>query len=206
MRFQLVIFDFDGTLADSGPWMIEAFNKAALRFDLRQLSRDEIDAMRNKDNRTILREVGIGWWRLPQLAAYVRRLADESDPPPLFEGIASMLRTLHAAGVKLAIVSSNGETTIRRALGAEDAALIDCFACSASLFGKAAKFKQALKQTGIAAAHTIAIGDETRDIEAARNARIACGAVSWGYATPAILAAHKPDFLFSSPADIIALR
>ncbi|HVK82427.1 MAG TPA: HAD hydrolase-like protein [Verrucomicrobiae bacterium] len=206
MRFQLFIFDFDGTLADSGPWMIEALSKAASRFGLRQLSRDEIEALRDKDNRTIMREVGVSWWRLPQLAAYVRRLADEAEPPPLFEGVSAMLHTLHAAGVKLAIVSSNSETTIRRALGAENAALIACFACNASLFGKAAKFKQALKQTGIAAAHAIAIGDETRDIEAARKARIACGAVGWGYATAALLEAHKPDFMFTSPNDIAALR
>lgn len=206
MGFQLFIFDFDGTLADSGPWMIDAFSKASERFGLRQLTRDEIDALRDKDNRTIMREVGVRWWQLPKLAAYVRRLADEADPPPLFEGVAPMLRALHASGATLAIVSSNTESTIRRALGPEYAALVRAFACSAALFGKAAKFKQVLRQTGIAAAEAIAIGDETRDIEAARKARIACGAAPWGYASAGILAAHKPDFMFERPADIIALR
>lgn len=206
MRFRLFIFDFDGTLADSGPWMIEAFGKASERFGLRQLSRDEIDALRHKDNRTIMREVGVRWWQLPQLAAYVRRLADEAEPPPLFEGVAPMLRALHASGATLAIVSSNTESTVRRALGPEYANLIHAFACNAAMFGKAAKFRQVLRQTGVSAAEAIAIGDETRDIEAARKARIACGAVHWGYATAGILAANQPDFMFETPADIIALR
>ena len=74
------------------------------------------------------------------------------------------------------------------------------------MFGKAAKFRQVLRQTGVSAAEAIAIGDETRDIEAARKARIACGAVHWGYATAGILAANQPDFMFETPADIIALR
>ncbi|UPT62341.1 MAG: HAD hydrolase-like protein [Hyphomonadaceae bacterium JAD_PAG50586_4] len=205
MRFQLFIFDFDGTLADSGPWMIEALNKAAVRFGLRQLSRDQIEALRGKDNRTIMREVGVSWWRLPQIATYVRRLADDAPPPPLFDGVPAMLRTLHGAGAKLAIVSSNSEITVRRAIGPEDAALISCFGCNASMFGKASKFRQALKQTGVAPPRAITIGDETRDIEASRKAKIACGAVGWGYATPALLRTHNPDYLFDAPADIAAL-
>jgi phosphoglycolate phosphatase len=205
MRFQIFIFDFDGTLADSGPWMIEALNKVASRFGLRALSREEIEDMRGKDNRTIMREVGVSWWRLPQIATYVRRLADDAPPPPLFEGVPEMLRALHGAGAKLAIVSSNSEITIRRALGPENAALISCFGCNASMFGKASKFRQVLRQTGAAAANAITIGDETRDIEASRKAKIACGAVGWGYATPALLRTHNPDCVFNAPADIAAL-
>jgi phosphoglycolate phosphatase len=205
MRFQIFIFDFDGTLADSGPWIIEALNKVASRFGLRALSREEIEDMRGKDNRTIMREVGVSWWRLPQIATYVRRLADDAPPPPLFEGVPEMLRALHGAGAKLAIVSSNSEITIRRALGPENAALISCFGCNASMFGKASKFRQVLRQTGVAAANAITIGDETRDIEASRKAKIACGAVGWGYATPALLRTHNPDYVFNAPAGIAAL-
>lgn len=205
MRYKLFIFDFDGTLADSSPWMFGAMNKVAARFGLRQLSREQIEELRGKDNRTIMREVGVSWWRLPQIATYVRRLADDAPPPPLFDGVPTMLRTLHGAGAKLAIVSSNSEITIRRALGAENAALILCFACNASMFGKASKFRQVLRQTGVAAANAVAIGDETRDIQASRKAKIACGAVGWGYATPALLRAYAPDHLFDTPADIAAL-
>jgi phosphoglycolate phosphatase len=205
MRYQLFIFDFDGTLADSGPWMFEALNKVAARFGFRQLSRDQIEDMRGRDNRTIMREVGVSWWRLPQIATYVRRLADDAPPPPLFNGVPEMLRALHGAGAKLAIVSSNSEVTIRRALGPENAALISCFGCNASIFGKASKFCEALKRTGVAAPYAITIGDETRDIEASRKAKIACGAVGWGYATPALLRTHAPDHLFDTPADIATL-
>ena len=57
------------------------------------------------------------------------------------------------------------------------------------MFGKAAKFRKVLKRTGIAADDAIAIGDEVRDGEAAAQAGIDFGAVSWGYASPEALQA-----------------
>lgn len=205
MAFKLFIFDFDGTLADSGPWMLDALNRAAARFGFREVTVAEAEALRGRDNRAIIRELGVPWWRLPQIAAYIRQLAQEATSAPLFLGVASMLRDVHAAGVKLAIVSSNAEETIRRALGDDCAPLIHAYACNASLFGKAAKFKRVLKLTGVARDQAIAVGDEVRDIEAARAAGLVCGAVAWGYATPAILQAQGPDLFFNTPGDIAAL-
>jgi phosphoglycolate phosphatase len=49
---------------------------------------------------------------------------------------------------------------------------------------------------------TVAIGDEIRDIEAARAAGIACGAVTWGYAAPNALKALGPDLVFEQMDDI----
>ena len=205
MPFQLFIFDFDGTLADSGPWMFAALNRAAERYGLRQVAEAEIERLRGRDSRAIIRELGVPLWRLPQIAAYVRQLAKDGESPPLFPGIASVLRQLHAADRKLAVVSSNTEETIRRALGPDCAGLFHAYACNASMFGKASKFKRVLKMTGTPPDRAIAIGDETRDLEAARAARIANAAVAWGYATPALLKAQKPDYFFETPQDIAAL-
>ena len=59
-----------------------------------------------------------------------------------------------------------------------------------------------LKRSGVAAAEAITIGDEARDIEASRAAGIACGAVKWGYATPALLQSLAPNLLFDSVDEI----
>jgi phosphoglycolate phosphatase len=50
----------------------------------------------------------------------------------------------------------------------------------------------------------ICIGDETRDIEAARAVGLDCGAVGWGYAKPSILAQHGPTVSFNSMSEIIS--
>jgi phosphoglycolate phosphatase len=59
-----------------------------------------------------------------------------------------------------------------------------------------------LKRAGVEPARAIAIGDEVRDIEAARSAGIACAAVTWGYAAPAALRAQRPDLLFERMDEI----
>ena len=51
-------------------------------------------------------------------------------------------------------------------------------------------------------ASAIAIGDEVRDIEAARAVGLACGAVTWGYAAREALIALEPDLLIERMEDI----
>ena len=113
-----------------------------------------------------------------------------------------MLAQLAEGGVRLAIVSSNSETNIRKVLGPESEALIGYYECGASIFGKAAKFKRALKRSGVPATRAIAIGDESRDIDAAKETGIAAGAVTWGYATAELLRSCQPTEMFTQVAEI----
>jgi phosphoglycolate phosphatase len=103
--------------------------------------------------------------------------------------------------VQLALVTSDSEANAREKLG-EAAALFAHFDCAASLFGKAAKFRHVIRRAGIEPGKVISIGDEVRDIEAARAVGIACGAVCWGYAAPAALRAHGPDHVFERMDEI----
>lgn len=203
MRRALVIFDFDGTLADSGPWMVRALNEAAPRFGYRTASDAEIEVFRGMDNRAIMRAIGLPLWKLPFIAHHIRSEAEKAPPPLLFDGVPDALARLRDAGVRLAIVSSNSERLIRRALGAQ-AELIELYACNAGLFGKAQKFRRVLWLARLAPKDAIAVGDEARDIEAARQAGIACAGVEWGYALPSLLAARGPDMMFASVADMAA--
>jgi len=72
-----------------------------------------------------------------------------------------------------------------------------------SIFGKRAKLRKVLRLTGIHPAQAILIGDEIRDIEAARDAGIASGAVTWGFTDLDTLKAHSPDMLFESVDEIL---
>lgn len=186
MPYKLVIFDFDGTLADSAAWFLERFNEVAERYRFRKLSHEEIEELRGQNSREIVRQLGVPVWKLPLIARYVRRLSiEDASGITLFPGIEAMLHSLDEGGTTLAVVSSNAEKTIRRTLGARLAASIDHFECGASVFGKARRFRRVLRASGVAAAEAIVIGDETRDIEAARQVGVTAAAVLWGYAKPA---------------------
>jgi phosphoglycolate phosphatase len=202
MPYALVIFDLDGTLVDSFPFFMRNLNEVADRYGFRKVAADEVEALRHGSTSEILAKLEIPRWKLPRLARHFRQLkAEQAASIPLFPGVAEMLQALSESGLQLALVSSDSEANARRKLGPA-AALFAHYDCAAALFGKPSRFRRVLKRARIDAAQAIAIGDETRDIEAARANGMACGAVTWGYAAPKALRERQPDLVFTEIADI----
>jgi phosphoglycolate phosphatase len=206
MRYRLAIFDFDGTLADTFSWFVRQLDGVADRFGLDRVDLSELEALRGQSAQQLVERLRIPTWKLPLIARYMRKLArQENNQVRLFAGVEQVFECLAARGVKLAIVSSNAEQVVRRALGEAVARHIDHFACGASLFGKAGMFRKVLRHAQVPRDATICIGDEIRDAEAARSEGLAFGAVSWGFNHPEALRAQKPDAFFQRMEDIPAL-
>jgi phosphoglycolate phosphatase len=206
MRYSLVIFDLDGTLVDSFPWFLRNVNDVADRFGFRRVADEDVSPLRRAGLREIFERLEVPRRKLPAIVRHMRRLkTEQASDFPLFPGVEPMLRALADAGARLALVSSDSEANARVQLGAANVALFSAFDCGASIFGKAAKFRRVMRRAGARAANAIAIGDEVRDIEAARAAGIACAAVTWGYSAPETLRAQKPDIVFDHMEDIVTL-
>lgn len=206
MTYRLVIFDFDGTLADSMGWMAELLNAMAPRHGYRQVGPKELEELRGLGNREIISRLGVQTWRLPFIAADARkRSAEAADRIQLFEGAADLLAELASSRIEVAIVSSNSEATIRRILGPANAGHVNHYRCGTSLFGKAPELKRLARRLALEPRSVLCVGDETRDIDAARAAGLPAAAVTWGSARPGILRDYKPDFIANSFAELGAI-
>jgi len=203
VKYQIAIFDFDGTLADSFPFFASIVNHLAERFSFRPIEEHEHERLRHYSAAQLITHVGLPVWKLPIIGAYYRSLmAQRIHEIRLFPGIDGVLRRLAAGGLTLAIVSSNSSDNVRHVLGPENAALVRFYECGVSIFGKQAKFARLLKRSGMRREEAIYIADELRDIDAARSARIAFGAVSWGYTAFAALTARHPEETFATVEEI----
>ena len=204
--YRLAIFDFDGTLADSWRLMGRALVEAADDLGYRRLSDEEAEALRGQDNRAVMAAMGVKMWQLPRILAHMRQVAlQNADQITLFPEVGAMLQAAAAADVRLAVVSSNGEAAIRRVLGGDLSGLVCEFACGAAIFGKATKFRRVLRRCRVEPALAVGVGDEGRDIEAARAAGMASVAVTWGYATRDLLESRSPTHVVTRVGDLTTL-
>lgn len=197
-RYRLVIFDFDGTLADSLPWFRASFDDMVARFNLSPVPAEEMEGLRGKSAREIMARLNVSMWQLPAIVSDMRKrkLAAASEIS-LFKDVPTMLTDLQGRGIKIAIVSSDSEASVRQVLGPATR-LITRFDCGAAMFGKHWKFRRVARRLGVKPSETICIGDELRDIEAAKAAEMDSGAVAWGYALTSALQAARPTHLFNS--------
>lgn len=203
-RYDLVAFDFDGTLADSFPWFCGVLNGVADRYRFRRVEDSEIETLRGMGASAIVRHLGIPAWKLPLISRHMKALAARDiDAIRLFPGVAAMMEGLGQAGFRLAIVSSNAEANVRRVLGPQLSGVIARYSCGASLFGKARHLGSVIRSTGVRPERALYVGDETRDHDAALKVGCDFAAVTWGYTDSEALAALDPTIRIEAPHDLL---
>jgi phosphoglycolate phosphatase len=198
----LIIFGFDGTLADSFGWFVAHFNLAAKKFGFRTVSKDEIKEFRRLDARALRTRLKVPFWKLPFIANYMRRLmaADIRHIRP-FPGIKKALRNLSRRHT-LALVTSNSLKNVHDVLGPDTLALFKQAECGVGMFGKLSKLRAAARKCGFEPGQAFYVGDEIRDLAATRGIGMPFGAVGWGYCPLDALSAHRPDMIFRRVEDL----
>jgi phosphoglycolate phosphatase len=203
VKYKLVIFDFDGTLADTFPWVLSLIDQIADKYHIPRVDRNEIDELRNYSARRIIEDYHLSFWKMAMITRHVRSImAKNIHQVSLFSGIEELLQNLADQGITLAMVSSNSTRNIKKVLGPEIVPLFDYYECGVSLFGKSARIKKVLRKSGVMPHEAISIGDEIRDFEAALTANIPFGAVAWGYTRLDALKAQAPQEIFTSVAEL----
>jgi phosphoglycolate phosphatase-like HAD superfamily hydrolase len=200
------IFDFDGTLADSLDAMMSVFNKH-LRPANNPITHQEVQTLRGMTSRRALKKLGVKWWQIPKLLMLGMPDFYELIPSlQSFDGMSSTLKKLHARGDQLYIVTSNTDINVQRFLKAQGLeGYFSDIVGGSSLFKKAKDIKKLIKKHSLHKKDTVYVGDETRDISAAKGARIKVVSVTWGFNTSKVLQKKRPHFLIHQPNELLAI-
>ena len=205
MKYSLALFDYDGTLADAFPWLMGVIQQVADQYHLPEVELDDSETFRRLDAHQMVMRMGFSFWKIPLIARDMRRLATrDAHKIPLFPGVDQLLHGLSRQGIRLGVVSSNSSENVQRAIGPALAALIQYYECNVSIFGKAARIRKVLQQSGASPQDTIFIGDELRDLEAAQKVGVAFGAVAWGYTDVSAFLERSTQEIFMSMEALLA--
>ena len=200
-----LIFDFDGTLVDSFSKAMEKFNLLAQQFNFRSLDINEIHRLRELTSKQLIKHLKIPLYKLPQVIRRARQyMHDEMLNLNPFFHIPEVLHKLHAAGFTLGILTSNSAENVEIWLKSHDIYQLFTFIhIESNFFGKKHILRRILKNYEIDKSKAYYIGDETRDVEAAKKSGIYSIAVTWGFNAEKTLLQYEPHFIARRPEDIL---
>jgi phosphoglycolate phosphatase len=199
-----LIFDFDGTLADTLELVLEFGREHGPDLKIRPLTREEF---RSRSMREALELMGVPLYRIPQLAKQLKgQIREHLKDLELFPGTSEFIRAAEDSGLELSIVSSNAEDTIRPALVRNGiSAAFGCISSDSSIFGKSKVIRRFLRLHKIDPTQCVYIGDEVRDLEACQEVGLRMIAVDWGWDDRTRLEAAGASEIVSSWEEIAAL-
>lgn len=188
-----IVFDFDGTLADTYGIMLALYNAEAKNYELRVVSAEDWEAIRRMRFGEALKFVGIKPHQVPKYLTIGKQvLKGHIEKIELFEGVTEMVKRLKKAGHDLFVLSSNAEDTIQAVLdryGISEMSVMK----SSKLFGKAAPLKKLIRANNLSPEQVWMVGDEIRDVVAASKAGINSMAVTWGFHPKEMLEPAHPN-------------
>ena len=202
---KVVIFDFDGTLADTFDIIVGITNRLSVEFGYKPARKDEIPDIQKLSPLQLINQSGISIFKLPFLLRRIRlEFQKEVQNVNLFVGIKEVLLELKHQGYKLGIITSNGRENVQFVLQKYDLLLFEFMFSGITLFGKHRVLKKYLKSENISPEEVVYVGDETRDINGAKKAKTKVIAVSWGFNSRESLSEYQPDALIEKPQELIA--
>lgn len=202
VAMKTLIFDFDGTLADSFETLLSVFDEVVNR--PQKLTDQEIKNLRGMSVKQAIKHLKIKSWQIPRLLLRAKKLlVSKINDIKTFPDIPIAVKQLHQDGYRMFILSTNSEVNISKFLQANN---LDGYFTKVygdiGLRSKSSALKKIIKKERLSFQECVYIGDEVRDIEAARKAKIISVGVTWGFNNPKVIEQARPTYLAKTPTDL----
>lgn len=210
-NFDAVLFDFDGTVADTGEGVFFCVRHAIEEHGLEQPSEEEIRKFIGPPM-TVSYHTLYPWLTDDDVDSLMKSFRQKYDEVGLYkyyiyDGIAELLQRLKADGVKTAVASSKPQDFLERILVMSGIdRYFDCIIGADRKYkdsDKAAIVNSAIERTGVSdRSRILMVGDRKFDIVGAHKAGIVCAAVLFGYGSREEFVEYKADYIVGNCEEI----
>lgn len=202
MKKKIVIFDFDGTIANTFPITKQIVIRMAGRFGFNKPTDDQMNLYLTKQYKTLIKELNIPLFKIPFLLQSGRKeMFKLMQQVNIFPGIKRLINQLIESHVEVGILTSNSEINVEIFIKKHNLP-INIIHSELNLFGKDKALNRLIRQYGWDKNQVVYIGDEVRDIEACKRAKIDIIAVSWGFNNELLLSKSYPTLIVNHPNKI----
>ncbi|MGA0845336.1 MAG: HAD hydrolase-like protein [Luteolibacter sp.] len=207
MIHRTLVFDFDGTIADTLGETFRIYNQLATDLGLRAVEPDEIEKLRHLNLKQLVSHLQIPKRRVPALISRGTGMmrGNIASLQPI-HGMPEVIIEMRRHAENFGILTSNAPANVDLFLRQHNLRpLFDFISSTSKLTGKAKHLRAIRKTFSLRHEEMLYVGDELRDIKASKKAGVPVAAVTWGFNSRESLAAEKPDYLIDHPQDFLRL-
>jgi len=201
---KVIIFDFDGTIANTLTLLFKIYNDLASNFNAKPVKKSDTEKARGLSFKELMKTHGVSYAKLPFLLIKIKeKLRHEIKNVQIVDGLTPVLKKLKDHNFDLGILTSNSQANVNFFI--KDKKINDLFSfvyTGKNIFGKEKVIKRLLKVKQLDYDQVVYIGDEVRDIEAAKKVGIPIVSVTWGLNNKQILEKYSPNQIVDSPSQL----
>lgn len=198
-----VIFDFDGTLANTLDLVARIYNENAHSYGALPIDMKDLSDYRKLSYKKAMRKLKIRWTVLPRLVLFVsREMKKHMDEVKPYEGVVDVLIDIQKQGVSIGVLTSNDGALVHEYLEKNNFPIFDFIVSEKTMFGKEKALKKIMKRHRLERSKVVYVGDEPRDITASNKAGIKVIGVTWGVGGREGLISSPPDWLVDTPEEL----
>ncbi len=204
---KLILFDFDGVLADTLDDMLSFAQDACAELGIHRIpSPADLASLETMSFVEYGRQLGVPPHLLDKFTAgCFNRFGQRSRPPKIFEGMKQIVEQLSKNNT-IAVVTGNTTQTVENFLAEHGLrGFVQAIFAVDQPGSKPEKILSARRQLAKQGDVTYLVGDAASDILAARDTSTISIAVSWGHQSLSKLMDAKPDYLVRSPRELLEL-
>jgi len=206
MNKNTLVFDFDGTIADTFLYFVNISNRLAKEFNYNLIHDDDIEDIRHKTSKEIVGHLNVPIMKIPAIFRKGKsEFFKDVEKLKLIEDLKEVLIKIKDLGYSMGILSSNSSKNIETFFDNHGINIFNFIHSSPKVWSKNTCLKRLIKDRKMDIKKILYIGDETRDIDAAKKTGVKVAAVTWGYNSAEVLKKHNPDYLIHSPEELLGV-